>query len=533
MIGESMRAALREVERLSMLCREQKNEISSLRRRLAERSAVQDLEAAAEALSPDRRMGEVLSSSSSSSSAAVLTEAFLSHQITMEDDTDAMSRTARSVNESLRGLTREDLSETTTTTMTEFDDAAEAVMARLWALASFYFREADRNNNGLLTHTEIRLFLRQHLDEKRKFGVHEFGWRGLWAAMDKNKDGQTDEHEWCQFFVKAVSPFSYAWPGESAQKSARKVGSREGGNKASSSSSSRKKRNNRGSRLKDRKGGKARGIKNKKVRMKLSPKVSPYAAQPPQSMKPADPYDILHTPPKDKSGPRSSGVSHDAAAGAAGMAASAAMLIGQGSASRGTPPLAQTHSPVVGRDGGGVLSRSGGSGMPDWSPLHSSEERWLDLGMSPHRPKAHGYVPRHGKVAPLENDHSAAFSIHEPRSTIRRSPSAAIYHEPSVVRHVTQGVGGVGGDDSDNEEEEEEEERGEEEEEGGEILDESFDLGARVSAAEMLVRLRGVAGSADEEDDAAQELEGGDDRLEEDSKEASTEDEKDGEDEED
>lgn len=280
MIGETMRAALREVERLSMLCREQKNEISSLRRRLAERSAVQDLEAAAEALSPDRRMGEVLSSSSSSSSAAVLTEAFLSHQITMEDDTDAMSRTARSVNESLRGLTREDLSETTTTTMTEFDDAAEAVMARLWALASFYFREADRNNNGLLTHTEIRLFLRQHLDEKRKFGVHEFGWRGLWAAMDKNKDGQTDEHEWCQFFVKAVSPFSYAWPGESAQKSARKVGSREGGNKASSSSSSRKKRNNRGSRLKDRKGGKARGIKNKKVRMKLSPKVSPYAAQP-------------------------------------------------------------------------------------------------------------------------------------------------------------------------------------------------------------------------------------------------------------
>ena len=131
MIGETMRAALREVERLSMLCREQKNEISSLRRRLAERSAVQDLEAAAEALSPDRRMGEVLSSSSSSSSAAVLTEAFLSHQITMEDDTDAMSRTARSVNESLRGLTREDLSETTTTTMTEFDDAAEAVMARL------------------------------------------------------------------------------------------------------------------------------------------------------------------------------------------------------------------------------------------------------------------------------------------------------------------------------------------------------------------------------------------------------------------
>ena len=32
-----------------------------------------------------------------------------------------------------------------------------AIMTRLWAQAALYFREADRNHNGVLSHTEIEL----------------------------------------------------------------------------------------------------------------------------------------------------------------------------------------------------------------------------------------------------------------------------------------------------------------------------------------------------------------------------------------
>ena len=60
MIGETTRAALKEVERLSMLCREQKNEISSLRTRLTNASQLRD---AIESTSPISPETSLLSSS--------------------------------------------------------------------------------------------------------------------------------------------------------------------------------------------------------------------------------------------------------------------------------------------------------------------------------------------------------------------------------------------------------------------------------------------------------------------------------------
>ena len=51
----------------------------------------------------------------------------------------------------------------------------DAIMTRLWAQAALYFREADRNGDGSLTHTEIRSWLRENLDTKRRFGVKESG----------------------------------------------------------------------------------------------------------------------------------------------------------------------------------------------------------------------------------------------------------------------------------------------------------------------------------------------------------------------
>ena len=466
-----------------------------------------DLEVAAEALSPDRRRSEMLSTSSSSpSSPSVLTTALASSRGV--EDESVTSQTAHSVNESLRGLTREDLNESTSTTdaaaVPELDDAAEAVTARLWAQASLFFREADRNHNGVLTHTEIRIFLRQHLDEKLKFGVHESGWRGLWEAMDRNKDGQLDEHEWCQFFVKTVSPFSHAWSGELEQGSRIRTVTERGKIKASSR---RKKGSNSTSGVR---------VGNIKKGVKSSRKLSPYAARPRRN-RPADPYDILHTPPKELDGPQMADSKAAEASSSSPSSSSArievevsdVMSTNRGIQNGGTPPLAQTKSPAM----GSVLARSGGHGTtPHWSPLRSSEERWLDLGMSPHRPRAHGYVPRHGKVAALENDHNSALGIHEPRSTIRRSPSAAIYHEPSIVRHLTEGDDrrDDGGDDSNDAEvgldEELIDRDAEEDKEGGDILlEDSLDLGARVSAAEMLVRLRGVAGLVDGEGGAPQE----------------------------
>jgi hypothetical protein len=81
----------------------------------------------------------------------------------------------------------------------------DKVVSRLWAQAALYFREADRNDDGLLTHTEIRLWLRENLDTKRRFGVKESCWTGLWAAMDLNADGAVNEAEWCRFFTHVVA----------------------------------------------------------------------------------------------------------------------------------------------------------------------------------------------------------------------------------------------------------------------------------------------------------------------------------------
>ena len=61
-----------------------------------------------------------------------------------------------------------------------------------------------------------------------------------------------------------------------------------------------------------------------------------------------------------------------------------------------------------------------------WSPLHASEERWLDLGMTPRRITPQCQVHK-GNV-----QNAAIFSDRDPRSQFKRSPRAVVMRPPLV-----------------------------------------------------------------------------------------------------
>ena len=377
MVGETMRAAMREVERLSMLCREQKNEISSLRSQLTQKNH--------EGASGLEKVGDYPS---------------------------LMETTASSVNESLRGLTREDLNESGTHVSQQ-----HASFTSVLHLAP---KPSKKSNQVKAPKSKAKRVQKKMLNKK--------------VALKESRASTSKEDK-----------------KDSSMKSSPKT------------------------------------ISNKK-------KIYEESVE-------GDPYDILR-------------VSRDE------TDAEKAIIEDRRDDNNATLTISEPnkvdHSPPR------ELTSSNGAATPHWSPLHSSEERWLDLGMSPHRRKPQGYTPHRGKVSPLKDDYNSALGIHEPRSTIKRSPSAAVYHRPTVVANVSSDLIEAESDSKDSNkvqavnaldesncletayfgeadvsndmlsdagEDRDELDRSRAHENTSGDLDDSIDLGARLSSDEMLRRL--------------------------------------------
>ena len=76
------------------------------------------------------------------------------------------------------------------------EDSAEAA-----ATARQVFQDADKNNNGFLTKSELRKYFKKHPAEKNRILGSDFQWKEFFTDMDKNGDNKFDVNEFTNFVI--------------------------------------------------------------------------------------------------------------------------------------------------------------------------------------------------------------------------------------------------------------------------------------------------------------------------------------------
>ena len=65
------------------------------------------------------------------------------------------------------------------------------------------FQEADKNNDGFLTKSEIRKYFKKHPAEKDRILGSDFEWHDFFVDMDKNGDKKFDVNEFTNYVSRA------------------------------------------------------------------------------------------------------------------------------------------------------------------------------------------------------------------------------------------------------------------------------------------------------------------------------------------
>ena len=62
------------------------------------------------------------------------------------------------------------------------------------------FDEADRNNDGVLTKSEIKAYLKNHMQQKGQL-MQGKGWKELFEGLDTDRDSKVSRAEWTTYYI--------------------------------------------------------------------------------------------------------------------------------------------------------------------------------------------------------------------------------------------------------------------------------------------------------------------------------------------
>ena len=68
------------------------------------------------------------------------------------------------------------------------------------------FDEADRNNDGVLTTSEIKAYLKNHMQLKGQL-MQDKGYQELFNGLDADGDSQVSRAEWTKYYVSKAFCF--------------------------------------------------------------------------------------------------------------------------------------------------------------------------------------------------------------------------------------------------------------------------------------------------------------------------------------
>jgi len=97
------------------------------------------------------------------------------------------------------------------------ESCTEARLSVREAAASALFRAWDTNQNGTLSHGEIKKNLKKDVNLQHIVSAEDFHWRGVWEVYDAEDNGTLEESEFVRFYCEVLVPEA---PGNAAMTTA-------------------------------------------------------------------------------------------------------------------------------------------------------------------------------------------------------------------------------------------------------------------------------------------------------------------------